>query len=213
MCCLATMSSCLAQTEKPATIVDPPQVELFAGYRYWAPSDAVNGIQYWADDQGMIFSGTYFFNRCIGWQLEAERSQQTSNDGMRAFSMGPIVRYPTGDGITPFVHALVGGAGVTGPNLRAIGNGSGFFYNPERWGMLFTAGVGVDYSTPLLHHHLGLRVFQADYQYTHVSFGASVLPTTGGRANINAASLSMGILYSFSFDTAHHHEAAAEPHP
>jgi len=202
VCCVAVASSCLAQTRKPATNgvvagVDAPQVELFAGYSYWAPHDSVNGIPYKADDQGMIFSGAYYWNRYAGWQIEGERHQQTANDGMRAFSMGPILRYPSSQDITPFAHALVGGAGLTGPNEASMGNGSGFFYNPERWGVLFTAGVGIDYATPLLHHHLSLRLFQADYQYTHVSFGFLVLPTTGGRANINAARLSTGIVYSF----------------
>jgi hypothetical protein len=197
VCCGVMASSCLAQTGMPATRVDSPRVELFAGYSYWAPHDSVNGIPYKADDQGMIFSGAYFFNRYLGGQLEGERSQQTSNDGLRAFSIGPVFRYPTEQGVTPFVHALVGGAGVTGPNEASTGNGSGFFYNPERWGVLLTAGIGVDYATPLLHHHLSLRVFQADYQYTHVSFGGFVLPTTGGRANINAVRLSTGIVYSF----------------
>ena len=197
VCCVVTASSCLAQTKNSAMGIQAPQVELFAGYSYWAPHDSVNGIQYKADDLGMVFSGAYFFNRYLGAQLEAERSQETSNDGMREFSVGPIIRYPTGQGIAPFAHALVGGAGVTGPNEASVGNGSGFFYNPERWGVLLAAGIGVDYATPLLHHHLSLRIFQVDYQYTHVSFGALVLPTTGGRANINAARLSMGFVYSF----------------
>lgn len=111
VCCVMMMSSCMAQPSKFATHVDAPQVELFAGYSYWAPHDSVNGIPYEADDQGMIFSGAYFFNRYAGAQIEGERHQQTANDGMRAFSMGPILRYPTSQGITPFAHYAGGRCG------------------------------------------------------------------------------------------------------
>ncbi|HEY1646662.1 MAG TPA: hypothetical protein VGF96_01675 [Terracidiphilus sp.] len=197
--CVMMASGCLAQSAEHATNeaavgADTPQVELFAGYSYWAPHDSVNGIQYKADDQGMIFSGSYFFNQYVGAQVEGERAQQTANDGMRAFSVGPIVRYSTGLGFMPFAHALVGAAGVTGPNVPTIG-GSSFYYNPERWGVALTVGGGMDYATPWFHHRLSLRLLQADYQYTHVNFGP-VLATTGGRANIDAARLSTGVVYS-----------------
>lgn len=199
--CGLMASSCLAQAgERTANQVpagvDAPQVELFAGYSYWAPHDSVNGIPYKADGQGTIFSGAYFLNRYAGAQLEGERAQQTANDGMRAISVGPIVRYPAGLDFLPFAHALVGTAGVTGPNVPTIG-GSSFYYNPEHWGAVLTVGGGIDYATPWFHHRLGLRLFQADYQYTHVNFGP-VLATTGGRANISAARLSTGIVYNIA---------------
>jgi outer membrane protein OmpA-like peptidoglycan-associated protein len=40
-----------------------------------------------------------------------------------------------------------------------------------------------------------LRLFQADYEYIHANFGPA--PTVGGRANINAARLSTGIVWKF----------------
>jgi outer membrane protein OmpA-like peptidoglycan-associated protein len=52
-------------------------------------------------------------------------------------------------------------------------------------------GGGMDYETPLFNHHLAIRIFQADYQYMHADFGPGVL---GGRANINAARLSAGVV-------------------
>jgi Insect cuticle protein len=207
VCCVVMTSSCLAQAGKRAATgatadTDASQVELFGGYSYWDPHGVVNGIQYKADDQGMIFSGAYFSNQYVGAQIEGERAQQTANDGMRAFSVGPILREPTGQGFTPFAHALVGAAGVTGPNVPTIG-GSSFYYNSERWGVALTVGGGMDYATPWFHHRLSLRLFQADFQYTHVNFGP-VLATTGGRANIDAARLSMGVVYSLG-GRAHQH--------
>ena len=103
-----------------------------------------------------------------------------NNDGFTTISGGIIFRYPTSD-ITPFVHALVGGARVDGPD-----------HNPYKWGPDLTAGGGVDYQTPLFDHRLSIRVFQADYEYMHADFGPGV---NGGRANIDAARLSGGLVF------------------
>jgi hypothetical protein len=89
------------------------------------------------------------------------------------------MRFPDGN-ITPFVHALVGGALVDGPDHEAY-----------KWGPGLTAGGGMDYETPWLNHHLAIRLFQADYEYMHADWGPVVF---GGRANINAARLSAGIV-------------------
>ena len=46
----------------------------------------------------------------------------------------------------------------------------------------------MDYNTPLFDHHLAIRIFQADFQYTHENF-------PGGRGNFNMARLSAGFVY------------------
>ena len=60
--------------------------------------------------------------------------------------------------ITPFVHGLVGGVDVGGPE-----------HEPYKWGPGLTAGGGMDYATPSFNHHLAIRLFQADYQYMHMT--------------------------------------------
>ena len=40
-----------------------------------------------------------------------------------------------------------------------------------------------------------MRLFQADYEYWHASFGPQV--ATGGRANLNIARLSTGVVLKF----------------
>ena len=87
-----------------------------------------------------------------------------------------IFRFPTED-ITPFVHALVGGESV-----------SSTYYPSNKWGIVLTVGGGIDYNTPWLDHHLAIRVFQADYQYTHDNF----YPVA--RGNFNMARLSTGVV-------------------
>ncbi len=67
-----------------------------------------------------------------------------------------------------------------------------------QWGVGLTAGGGLDYETPLLHHHIAIRLFQADYEYMHVNSGPSHFSGSefvwGGRENIDAARLSAGVV-------------------
>ena len=97
-------------------------------------------------------------------------------------SGGLIVRFPTED-ITPFVHALVGGESV-----------SSTYYPSTKWGVVLTAGGGIDYNTPWIDHRLKIRVFQADYQYIH----DNMYPVA--RGNFNMARLSTGIVLSVRHD-------------
>jgi hypothetical protein len=177
--------------------------DIFAGYSYLAPKGTVNvpmstgvteSYSYNAVNVGGIFSGAYYFNRYFGVQAEASEHEwgtevqgtnigtHGNNDGFITIAGGLIARYPTGN-ITPFVHALVGSTQVNGP-----------YYNPNRWGPSITAGGGMDYETPWLNHHLAIRLFQADYEYMHADFGTGYNPP-GGRANINAARLSAGVVF------------------
>ncbi len=48
---------------------------------------------------------------------------------------------------------------------------------------------------PFLGGHLGLRLFQADYEYFHTNFGPQPPYPTGGRANLKIARLSTGLVY------------------
>jgi hypothetical protein len=170
--------------------------DIFIGYSYLAPHGTVQVIQpapgfpvepvdYKAVNVGEIFSGAYYFNKYVGGQIElgfheyGDSNSTGNNDGFVTGSAGMIFRYPTAD-ITPFAHALVGAADIDGPEHEA-----------RTWGPALTVGGGMDYNTPLFHHKLAIRLFQADYEYMHADFGP--VPY-GGRANINAARLSAGIV-------------------
>jgi hypothetical protein len=175
--------------------------DIFAGYSYLAPKGTVQVLQpdgttqpfsYNAVNVGGLFSGAYYFNKYVGWQVEygfheygdskpnTNIGDKGNNDGFQTATTGLIFRYPTGD-ITPFAHALVGGARIGGPD-----------HNPYTWGPDLTVGGGLDYETPLLNHRLAIRLFQADYSYMHANFGPNNV--YGGRANINAATLSAGVV-------------------
>ena len=192
---LACLTAEEATAQATAPEINPSRIDIFAGYSYWSPHAQINGFKYDDIEQGMIFSGAYYFNRYFGGQVEGDYHVQTVNDGMWSISAGPIVRFTTSYGIIPFVHALAGAAYVTGPNVPTI-NSNSFQYEPATWGPQLTAGGGLDYGLPLFGHHLGLRLFQVDYLYDHINFGPTQ-PTTGGRANINSARLSAGLVFRF----------------
>ena len=188
------------EAPKPTTKVSqadsPSRWDIFAGYSYLAPKGTVNVLQtdgvtviprqFSLSPRGVIASGTYFFNKYVGVQAEMGthdtfyNNPRHSNGGITTVSGGIIGRYPTED-LTPFVHGLVGGTDIGGPQ-----------YEPFKWGVALTVGGGVDYETPWLNHRLAIRVFQADYLYLHDNWGPGVF---GGRANLNAARLSTGLVF------------------
>jgi len=182
----------------------PSRWDFFAGYSYLAPKGTVDTLQpdgttvlpqsFKAMNQGIIGSGAYFFNKYMGGQVETAAhdlwvDSSSSNGAAYTLAAGPIVRFPTAD-ITPFIHGLVGGTRLGGPQ-----------HQPFKWGPALTAGGGMDYNTPLFGGHLGIRLFQADYEYMHVNWGPGVWR---GRANLNSARLSTGLVF---------HAGSIEPPP
>jgi hypothetical protein len=154
--------------------------DIFAGYSYLAPKGTVDGNDAQAVNYGGIGSIARYFNNHLGVQVEGDvhndgNEKTQYNNDFSGISGGLIFRFPTED-ITPFVHALVGGedAGTT--------------YNSDKWGVVLTAGGGMDFETPWFNHRLAVRLFQVDYQYTHEDFGP------GARGNFNMARLSAGIV-------------------
>ena len=194
LACAALMPVALAAQEsakpsqKAASANSPSKWDIFAGYSYLAPKgdlvkpnnvlgvppDTAKSIDY-----GAIGSVARYFNNNFGVQFEGDyhdmHNESKPNNDFSGGSGGLIFRFPTED-ITPFVHALVGGESV------------GSYYYSNKWGVVLTLGGGMDYQTPLFNRHLSIRVFQADYQYTHVNF----YPVA--RTNFNMARLSAGLV-------------------
>jgi hypothetical protein len=188
---------------KPATKAtpsadSPSRWDIFAGYSYLAPKGTVEVLQsdgvtvlpetFKASDEGMILSGARYFNKYVGAQIEGSshdtiKNSPGSNSGITTIAVGPIFRFPT-DEITPFIHGLVGASYIGGPE-----------HEPYTWGPSLTGGGGMDFATPWFNHRLSIRLFQADYQYMHANWGPGML---GGRANLNVARLSTGIVWHVS---------------
>jgi hypothetical protein len=185
------VASMSAQSTLPSA-PNPSRVDLFAGYSYFGSHGQVlpSAYTFSSVDYGAIGSGAYYVNKYFGGEIVTIINDNGHNDGFYAAYAGPIVRLPL-DHYTLFAHAGAGGVRGGGPNTPGSGE-----ENPYTWGSGLFAGGGMDYDLPWFHHKFGLRVFEADYRYTHIDFGPGVadLQPLGGRLNMKAAELSTGLL-------------------
>ena len=177
---------------------NPSRIDIFAGYSYFGAHGAVKpyGIAYSSVDEGAVISGAYYFNKYFGGEVEGFANPDGNNDGLYSGALGPIVRAPL-QNFTLFAHGLVGGTRIGGPNSEAPAT---LEHEPYTWGVGITAGGGMDYNLPFFGGAFGLRVFEADYRWTHADFGpgTGVIPTggvLGGRTNMSGVELSTGILF------------------
>jgi hypothetical protein len=205
ICVLSTALVASAQVipaaKAPADVI-ASKWDIFVGYSYLSPKATVpisaqfcgscglTSATYSSVNFGQIVSISRFFNRNVGvqaevgvheWGIQSTNSlgTQGNNDGFTTVSGGLVLRYPT-PVISPFAHALFGGALVDGP-----------YHNPFTWGPDVTVGGGLDYATPWLNHRMAIRLVQGDYEYMHVNFGS----VAGGSVGINAARVSAGVVF------------------
>ena len=200
-CAVSLGTASLGAQTTPSTAAayngpNPSRVDIFMGYSYFGPHGSVMpaGITYSSVDEGAALSGAYYFNKYFGAEIEGFANPNGNNDGLYSGSAGPIFRAPM-QNFTLFAHGLVGGVRLGGPNSELPAT---FEHEPYTWGTGITAGGGLDYTLPFAHGLFGFRIFEADYRYIHTDFGpATTVPTggvLGGRANLNAAELSTGLM-------------------
>ncbi len=201
-CAVGLGASSMYGQNSSSTPAAPPEqpisrIDIFAGYSYLSPKDTVNttlddgttfSARYDSIDYGAILSGAYYFNKYVGGQVEFGFHPQDKNSGAYTYQGGIIFRYPT-QGMVPFVHGLAGAVSLEGPDEPP------FVVHHSQIGPALTVGGGLDYDLPFFNNHVGLRLFQADYEYFHVNYGPQ--PVSGGRANVNAARLSAGLVVKF----------------
>ncbi len=186
------VASISAQTTLP-NAPNPSRVDIFTGFSYYGlhSENKPSGEQFGSVDLGAIGSGAYYFNRHFGGEVAMIANPNGNGDGFYGYYAGPIFRMPL-QNYTLFAHGMAGGVHGVGPN-----NPGGVGYNPYTWGVGLLAGGGMDYDLPFFNHHIGLRLFEADYRYTHIDFGPAdpAAFLQGGRANLNGAELSTGLLW------------------
>ena len=165
--------------------------DIFAGYSALIPNATINGFGYNSIDYGAILSITRFFNKNVGVRFEGDEhillpesnitTSQPGDDFSGGYG-GVVFRFPMADGkVTPSFHAMVGAEQV------------GSIPQTDVFAYAFTAGGSLDVATPAFHHHLSIRLFQADYQYVHASFSAA----QGGATSFNPQGrVSAGLVYS-----------------
>jgi len=198
----------LAQMAKSGVNHTDSRIDVYGGYGLFHPIDSsLNGFQYQnVSNINATLSVTAFLNRYVGIQAEGGYFQgngehliyqnlpggacsgASCNQLIYTVEGGPVVRYPLGP-FVPFVHALAGGVRQNGPVGEPLFRGAGL-----------TAGLGMDWVLPPLHHRIALRLFQADYQYSEVVYGNPVLAAyaSGFQAGkINALKITGGVVVRF----------------
>jgi outer membrane protein OmpA-like peptidoglycan-associated protein len=210
LCAVALIAASLsAQATAPVAPkgYSPSRVDVFLGYSYFGPHGSVvppsnvtlpvAPVRYSAINAGAIGSVAYYFNRYLGLQAEIAAHPNGGNDRLFTAMGGPIVRLPVeASHFTLFAHGLGGITKLSGPNTGPLVNGNeAYSYGPG-----FVFGGGMDYDIPFWNHRLGLRLFQADYEWQHHSFNQNLTGGNldiGGYTNLSAARLSTGLLIHF----------------
>lgn len=145
---------------------------------------------------GAILGSSYYFNRHWGATFEYSNHPDGENDGLQAIQAGVIYRFPHKNW-TPFLHALGGGTRMGGPNYPSHTQGIMSIYHDYTWGPAASGGGGLDYKPFWLHHHLGIRVFQVDYEYLNVDYPYDRGQLSGGDTNASTYRISSGIYIPF----------------
>lgn len=199
-----------AQAKASAAAPLVSRLDLYGGYGFWKPFDgSVAGYNFQKiTDLNTTMSLSLFFTNHIGLQVEGQYfsngdsaahdagfvscRQTACNQSLYTGEAGPIVRFPHGP-VTPFVHALFGGARMNGPVDQSLA-----------WGYGFTGGGGIDLNLPYFNNRFSIRPIQADIDYDHVNHGAlgQQRPTDpvnsfGGVASVAAVKLSAGVVVHF----------------
>ncbi len=165
-------ASALLGQERP-----PSRFDIFTGYSWLHPGYDTNVPNAQENiSAGYTVSGTYFFNRNIGFGVDWGDHRGCCCPQIYTITAGPTVRFPMGR-VTPFVHALAGNHRMVLPFP---------FRGDNNWGVI--AGAGVDVA---IVHHVSLRLFQADYEYAEHEYGPLLQPTLSG------VRLSTGLVWQF----------------
>lgn len=201
----------LAQAQSPYAVVPhygTPKVELFLGYSYVRAVPEYEAGNRIVDLNGGSASLAYNFNRYLGIvadvggyddskvQLAGRRPYVVADSSGTAYSFlaGPRLSFRGNRRLTPFAQALFGEARASDVTISSGCAGVGCTVLPEETKFAFTAGGGLDYR---LHHHLSLRLIQAEYLMTNFEDHS-----TGKSASQNDERFSSGIVFRFGGNPA-----------
>jgi opacity protein-like surface antigen len=181
-----------------------PKIELFLGYSYLraVPANANGNRLVWLN--GGSTSLAFNFNRYLGivgdfGGFNDSRLQLTGagvpstvvdSDGtVFTYLLGPRFSYRKYSRITPFAQVLFGGIHASDVELSSGCVGAGCTVVPSENSFALTAGGGLDFR---LHHHIALRLIQAEYLMTRFDDLA-----TGSTGTQNDMRLSTGLVFRF----------------
>lgn len=150
-----------------------PKVDIFTGYSWYSPGTTISGIKLNSNDKGGVGSFAYNFSKYFAGEVSGS-GHTDSNNTSYFIGAGPrlTLRNPQ---FQPFIHALVGGQRL---NFNPL--------NENNWGVAIKAGGGFDMP---LWKHVGIRLIEADYVWSHQNFFPN------GTVNPTGAELSGGLMW------------------
>jgi opacity protein-like surface antigen len=155
---------------------DNPKAEIFGGYQYTRVNPGVSGVDS-INLNGWNASVSGYFTKHLGVSGDfsgAYGSPFGVSTKVHTFMFGPIVHFPNRSKITPFAHALFGGAHISA---------SAFGFSGGETDFAWAAGGGLDAN---LSSRLSVRLAQADF-----------LQTRFGGDSQNNFRYSAGIIFKF----------------
>lgn len=161
-----------AQTEDQP----PSKVDIFGGYSYLNPRGKIGGAVIKDITKGFNVQSTYWLNRWGGITLDGA-GHFSDNADVGTVQIGPSVRFPNINNVTPFLHGLIGLHELAVPGF------------PSNAGIGLTAGGGLDFNTKW--PRVAIRLIQADYQYAHHPLSNTE------HVNNSGARLATGVVFHF----------------
>ncbi len=181
-----------APAPKPAPVMSNdsfPSLELFIGYQWLNPGGSVpdtssppNAIQMPSLSAGVGASVSYNFTKMFAIEGSYGGNSDRSKYSVNTFSGGPKLTY-RGEGVDFFVHTLVGVDIMHAPPAKTSD------------GVGALLGGGMDLK---LWKHVSIRVFEADFQWSHQNFSSVVPPNNSSlrRPNFDGALLRTGLVFT-----------------
>jgi opacity protein-like surface antigen len=151
ICIVLSIWSVLAYGQEPA------KAEIFGGYQYLRAKSGISGAPSF-NFNGWNAAVSGYFTRNLGITADFSGNYGTVasvDTKIYSYLFGPVVRFPNSSRVTPFAHALFGGAHISAG--QGVGSDSGFAW---------AAGGGLDVNAS---SHLAIRLGQFDFLQSHIS--------------------------------------------
>jgi hypothetical protein len=182
-----------APPPKPAPVSSDdsfPSVELFVGYQWLNPGGNVpntstsppTAVNMPSLSKGIGISGAYNFTKYLSLEANYGGNSNSSNASINTWSGGPKLTYRA-EGVNFFVHTLLG---VERLQVNGV---------PNSKGVAAILGGGMDLK---IWKHVSIRLFEADFQWSHQNFGSAVPPDNPSlrRPNYDGALLRTGLVFT-----------------
>ncbi|PYP92324.1 MAG: hypothetical protein DMG65_04395 [Candidatus Angelobacter sp. Gp1-AA117] len=159
-----------------AAAQDFPKAEVFGGYSYLHTSVLGQGFSFNGGSGQITVNANNWFGITGDFGVYHNGDFGVNTNAV-TYLFGPKFAYRKSEKVTPYFHALFGGAHI-GANFSGFGSSDNAF----AWGL----GGGVDANVA---KHVSIRVIQADYLMTHF--------TDGNNDRQNNVRVSAGIVFRF----------------